>query len=174
MDERLDERLSAWADDELPEAEQELLLRQVVGDPALRARWARYHLIGDALRDGLPESIRPGFAEQVAAAIAREPASMPAGVASPWLRRAGGAAIAASVMVAALMTMRVDEPVGPPEQAVVAPPTANPQVPVAARFAATQGMQWEQARPELQRELNEYLLRHADETAVPADEGDGR
>jgi negative regulator of sigma E activity len=47
---RVDEQLSAWLDDELPVGELELLARRLAQGPELRARVARYALIGSCLR----------------------------------------------------------------------------------------------------------------------------
>lgn len=50
----IDEQLSAWLDDELPAAELELLAARLAGSPELRARAARYSLVGSTLRDSHP------------------------------------------------------------------------------------------------------------------------
>jgi negative regulator of sigma E activity len=50
MSELRDSQLSAMYDGELPPAECELLARRLTRDPALRAEWSRYALIGAALR----------------------------------------------------------------------------------------------------------------------------
>jgi anti-sigma factor RsiW len=47
---RIDEQLSAWLDDELPDRELELLAGRLAQGPELRARVARYALIGSCLR----------------------------------------------------------------------------------------------------------------------------
>jgi anti-sigma factor RsiW len=49
---RVDEQLSAWLDDELPAGELELLATRLAEAPELRARVARYALIGSRLRAG--------------------------------------------------------------------------------------------------------------------------
>lgn len=50
----VDEQLSVWLDDELPPEELELLASRLVLSPELRARAARFSLIGSALRGGQP------------------------------------------------------------------------------------------------------------------------
>jgi len=45
MKENLHEQLSALVDDELPQAEQGLLLKQLGADTQLRERLARYHRV---------------------------------------------------------------------------------------------------------------------------------
>jgi|GEM_PF-1554357 len=48
---RLDEQLSAWLDDELPEVEQEFFVARLVQSPEGAARLARYGLIRSCLRN---------------------------------------------------------------------------------------------------------------------------
>lgn len=170
MSDRIDEQLSALADDELPAAELPLLWRRWGSERRLRDRWHRYHLYGDALRNALPRELDRRFADRVATAVAAE--ALPSRAAGSWLRRIGGVAVAASVMVAALLSLRVDDPAPDTDDLIVTPTTANPQV-RGASFASTQGLQWERARPEVQQELNAYLLTHGD-AAVEAAEGSGR
>ena len=56
---RIEEQLSAWLDDELPAAELELLASRLARSPELRARAARYGLIGSTLR-GAPAGMTAG------------------------------------------------------------------------------------------------------------------
>lgn len=168
-DEKLVEQVSALVDGELERGEQPLLLRRLADQPGLRERWARYFLIGASLRDGLPPAMRKDFADAVAARIAREPAfaGQPSRRMAPLLRRAAGLAVAASVAAIALTSLRVDDPVGSgPEPVTVVPVPARQSQAPAPRFAASPGMSWEQARPEVQAQLNQYLLTHSDAAAV--------
>jgi sigma-E factor negative regulatory protein RseA len=89
------ERLSALVD---AEERDPALVDALLADPALRARWARYQLIGDALRGNLPPAIDPDFGSRLEAAVASEPPALAPGRASrPVLRPVLGLAIAASV-----------------------------------------------------------------------------
>lgn len=162
MTDRLNEQLSACADDELPGREMPLLLERLSRDPDLRARWARYHLIGDAIRDTLPHSLSRSFADRVNAgtAIADPPRRSLA-------RTVAGAAIAASVAVAVLFGLRVDD--DGPDPSLVVPVTENPRTVEVARYAVSGGAQWERAQPEVQAQLNAYLLDHSDRVAVSND-----
>jgi anti-sigma factor RsiW len=58
----IDEQLSAWLDDELPAPELELFATRLAGSPELRARVARYGLIGSTLRGGAAGGNFPGLA----------------------------------------------------------------------------------------------------------------
>jgi negative regulator of sigma E activity len=167
MNDVINEQLSALADDELPRREFPLLWQRVARDPELTARWARYHLMRDALRGDLPGQVTPGVAAAVADALGGE--ALPAAARAGWARRAAGPAVAAAVAVVALLTLQLEEPVGP-DEALVVPVTANPQVD-AGRFATASGFQWDQAQPEVQSELDRYLLNHTDD-AVSVDDAD--
>lgn len=70
--EEVESQLSAMFDGELPAAECELLSRRIDRDEILRARWARYALIGAAMRSEPVATARKGFAQRVSAALARD------------------------------------------------------------------------------------------------------
>ena len=67
------ELTSAFADGELDSHETDPLLKTLYADEALRERWQRYHLIGDALRKNLPPTIHSDLAQRVQAGIENEP-----------------------------------------------------------------------------------------------------
>ena len=74
MKENLHEQLSALVDDELPQAEQALLLKQLGADAELRDRLARYQMISDSLGNHLPPQVDAGFHKEIHAALQDEPA----------------------------------------------------------------------------------------------------
>jgi len=122
------EQLSACLDGELPEAELDLLLKQVGRNPEMRACLGRYALIGETLRSRAAIVAPADFSKRVAAAIEAEPAfsSVPrpahAGAASraaQWLRPAAGFAVAAGVAAVAILSLR------PPAQSPEAPYVAD-------------------------------------------------
>ncbi len=162
MSDIIKEQLSALADDELPRGEFSLLWQRIARDPELTAQWARYHLMRDALRGDLPSHLAPGLGNAVATAIASD--APPLAARGRWARRAAGPAVAIAVAVVALLTLQVQEPAGP-DEAYVVPVTENPQVD-AGRFATASGFQWDQAQPEVQSELDRYLLNHADDAVA--------
>lgn len=65
----VESQLSAMFDGELPAAECELLSRRIDRDDNLRGRWARYALIGAAMRSEPVATARRGFAGRVSAAL---------------------------------------------------------------------------------------------------------
>jgi sigma-E factor negative regulatory protein RseA len=175
MNQSFDEQLSALCDDELPGSESRFLLRRAGHEPALAARWERYHLIRIVLRRQALAPLPANFADAVMARIAAEARpSMP----RRWLKPALGGAIAAGVAALALvaiapqpaapgqpdalpslastMTVRTDD-VRP---VLYAQPAAYSSSPVQAPLQ--QGGQF-QASP-----VEAYLLRHSNATLAGA------
>ena len=66
----LESQLAAMFDGELPAAECELLARRIDREENLRSCWARYALIGAAMRSEPVATARRGFAARVSAALA--------------------------------------------------------------------------------------------------------
>lgn len=149
----MNEKLSAFVDNELSEIEERRLLVELGHDPQLRAAWGRYHLIGAALRNELERVMSAKLPNAVAEVVACEP------LRHRWRARAatfgksiGGIAIAASV--AAIAIWNLQSPVAPRgETAATAPIAASGQTvqvaaPVAARVPAATDA------------LNAYLVEH--------------
>ncbi|HVI58429.1 MAG TPA: sigma-E factor negative regulatory protein [Luteimonas sp.] len=107
------QQLSAMLDAELPPDQAKFMLRRLEHDGELAACWERWQVCGDVLR-GRHEALLPAdFSRRVADAIAgqdRVAASTAAPAAatrrSRWTRWGGGAALAASVAMAALFVGR--------------------------------------------------------------------
>jgi sigma-E factor negative regulatory protein RseA len=126
-------QLSALFDDELPADQAELVIRRALKDPALRASWSRYSLIGAAMRSQ-PLAIRHSLADDLASRVqarvhaepeneaAVSPQSLSAAGASrvAGLRRgAWGVAIAAGVAAVSLLLVRMQLPQATATVAVV-------------------------------------------------------
>jgi sigma-E factor negative regulatory protein RseA len=103
-----EERVSALADGELDHHQLDALLARMRKDDALRARWARYHLISDALHNNLTRGTQLDISRRVSAAIEQEPVIF----APLWQRafpsrrmvkQAAGVAMAASVTAVAIL-----------------------------------------------------------------------
>lgn len=100
----MNEKLSAFVDNELSELEQRRLLVELDRDPALRAAWERYHLIGAALRRDLEQLAPADLSARVADAIAGDAGHRPRRALTVTLGRAlGGLAIAAAVATVAVL-----------------------------------------------------------------------
>nr|WP_238389729.1 sigma-E factor negative regulatory protein [Pseudoxanthomonas koreensis] len=110
------QQLSALVDGELAPDEARFLLRRLEHDGELAGRRERWQLCGDVLRGQVRRAADPALAGRVAAAIAAAPAleaSQPrvanAGRSPSWIRwGGGGAALAASVAVVAMLVGRQD------------------------------------------------------------------
>ncbi|MEZ5464363.1 MAG: sigma-E factor negative regulatory protein [Lysobacteraceae bacterium] len=100
------EQLSALADGELDRNSARFLLRRCETDAALVGDWSRYHLIGACVRRSEFQLMPQGFADRVRQQLLDEAAPRRGGTLLRW---GGGAAIAASVALVALMATR---PVG--------------------------------------------------------------
>ena len=141
-----DSQLSAMYDGELSAAECELLARRLARDEGLRRQWAGYSFIGAAIR-GEPLAGqargggRDGFAERVAAAIARADNAgsgsvsptddVDAATAAPvtrsprlprWAVPLSGVGVAAGVAAAAILWLRFDAPGAASVAAVIPAP----------------------------------------------------
>ncbi len=156
MKETIDEQISAWMDGELPAEQQALLLARLQREPGLRARWDRYHLIADALHCRLPDRLAPDLADRVMAALDDEPPAR-GGRHLRWLRPLGGAAIAASVALAAvLVAQRLDTP------SAEAPGATLAAAPAADQFRRVAGTRWQGVDRGLAERLNPYLVNHSE------------
>lgn len=104
MNDQIKEQLSALMDGELARDQARFLHKRLEGDAALRDDWARWHLAREALQGRAVSGFATGLAERVAAGIAAEPVPR-AGRVQEVLRWVAGAAVAASVAVAALVAL---------------------------------------------------------------------
>lgn len=98
----LGEQLSAYCDGELAADSRRFLARRLAEEAELKDAWSRYHLIGDALRGPCAPPLPADFASRVQSALE---ADAPATHGQGWLRWAGGAAVAASVALMALLVV---------------------------------------------------------------------
>jgi sigma-E factor negative regulatory protein RseA len=119
--EELDSQLSAMFDDELSQAECELLARRIARDPALKERWGRYALIGAAVRAEVGVKLDTGIAQRVSVALTSEPAldtketaatRAAGGRFTRWQQAVGGLAVAATVAAMSILLLRVQNPGG--------------------------------------------------------------
>jgi negative regulator of sigma E activity len=111
MTDQINDQISAFIDDELPDEESSFLLRRFERDPDARNQALRYTMIGSALRNELlgpdPAILRRRIS--VALTGASLPAARPQTTRwqSPYMRPLVGFGIAASVAVAALVGLRL-------------------------------------------------------------------
>lgn len=126
------QQLSALLDGELPPEEARFLLRRLEHDDDLKGAWERWQHAGDVLRGHAATPVSIAFAARVAGAIAREP-KVAAATGRRWLRWSGGAALAASVAVVALLLARQapEEGAGVTRGPIATTTTPSPVAPVA-------------------------------------------
>jgi hypothetical protein len=109
MEERMEasaSQLSAMFDGELSAAECELLSRRLARDEVLRSRWARYALVGAAMRAEPIATVSGGFARRVGAALDQSVA-VPAPRGFRRLRTVAlGGSLAAGVAAVAVFLLR--------------------------------------------------------------------
>jgi len=156
MKENLHEQLSALVDDELPQAEQALLLKQLGADAQLRDRLARYQLISDSLGNHLPPQIDSGFHKEIHAALQQEPAvhAKTAPRIAGLFRPVAGLAVAASVAVVAVFSLQTVREETGSDTAVVA------SVPVAEDYLRAEARAPANATPNTPQSLDAYLVNH--------------
>lgn len=107
-------QLSAMLDGELAPDEARFMLRRLEHDSELAACWERWQVCGDILRGRHDALLPAGFSQRVLLAITEADAVPQTAVAQDgnasrrprWGRWGGGAALAASVAVAALFVVR--------------------------------------------------------------------
>lgn len=153
------QRLSELQDGELAPALVPDLLTAMATDHALRERWERYTLIGQAMRGEAIDLRARLQADRVRAALAAEPTLLrrrrpERAPRRRWTGRQASLALAASVLLVAVLApaVFVGDPAGP---AAVDP--------VAARLVERQSIplqRWHLEHPELASKLDRYLVTH--------------
>jgi sigma-E factor negative regulatory protein RseA len=111
------EALSALVDGEATDIDIARVLK-AVDDPELRARWARQHAIGEALRGDAPKGLQIDVSAGVRAAIKERPSRR----ANPFTSLAVAASVTLAVVFGGqqLLSTQIQEPVGSLPGGVVA------------------------------------------------------
>jgi sigma-E factor negative regulatory protein RseA len=141
----MNDRISALMDGELDEKSAAQLIEALTRDGEAVRTWRRYHLIGDAMRGGLPLS--DGFTERLAQRLAAEPTVLaPRRIRTESPRLFTVSAAAASAAAVAFVGWMAFAP-----QTSVAPaPIAQVHAPVEAKPVLVP----------LPNAANDYLLAH--------------
>ena len=169
--------LSEFVDDELRGPARDRIVDALYGSAELRRAWARYHLIGDAVRKVGPVPGADTIADKVSAALSDEhvvhfkPRSR-----RSRLHALSGLAIAAAVASVAILGVHslddggAQSPAGDsrPELAVADSASATEDAPasrvvsMAAQAAGTESnrLQWSGVAPDAEARLNVYLFNH--------------
>jgi len=159
------EILSAFADNESSTFEETLSVKELLDSEEQRARWARYHIIGDALRREIPERIDPRFSGRVMRQVARLPRQSGAHSVgshrSGFLKPVASLAIAVTVAVVTILGVRALN--SPGDAAVEGPLVASSASEVISETnsSAATDLRAGGLPPETQVNLDRYLARHA-------------
>jgi sigma-E factor negative regulatory protein RseA len=106
MSEHNNEELSALIDGEY-EGNSDKVFDELIHNQEMKETWSRYHLIGDCLREQLPEKISSQISTSVSNALRNEPTVLaPQKTKQFNLKPLAGFAIAASVAMAAVFSVQ--------------------------------------------------------------------
>lgn len=162
------EKLSSLVDAEINGAERQSVYQALAHDRDLRQAWERYHVIRSAMRNEPALALPSDFADRIAAKIQTAPATVVSFPRSLLNRRhvargAAGLAVAASVAALSIIGLRWLEP------GIQTPPVATakvdaPPAAVATAQAPRRGIHWDTPRPELENDLNAFLVQHSEFT----------
>lgn len=158
MDDKWKEKLSAYMDGELSEAEAAELYQQLQHNDELKTSWSRFHLIRDALKHEVSSLQNDELASRVSAAIEDEPV-----VLAPKRRRVqfgqltrhvASFAVAASLTAVAILGI---------QNYTATPDTGELRVASQAekqQWKRVSGTHWNLNQPEVEDRLNAYLVKH--------------
>ncbi len=113
------------------------ILAMVAGEAELTAKWQRYHLARDLMRDEMPAMLMLDISAKVAAKLAEEPTVLApkrtkrlplVGAVVPLMRQGGQYAIAASVAVAMVLGVQQLNHTGPEQPFSTAPVPTIPGI----------------------------------------------
>lgn len=136
-----------------------------------RAAWARYHMIGDVLRDNASAIAPAEFSASIAARIADEPTVLaPRGRTKSAMRPVAGFAIAASVATLAVIGVQRMDPaevsnpapaiaLSPASEVVPVPAAASPAVAAATVDTGPAPLELARDTQPAQRRFNSYLVK---------------
>jgi sigma-E factor negative regulatory protein RseA len=141
-----------------------------------RSRWARAHLIGDAMRGELPERLPLDFAAAVREQIELEPVfHRKTGITdSPWVKPTAGFAVAAMVAVVSVFSLQsmVGYDQSPIQDTQLSASTPPPVSPVESNFRlasapASEAVKAGVSSEEVQQRINRYLVNHSEYATHP-------
>jgi sigma-E factor negative regulatory protein RseA len=158
MDDKLKEKLSAFMDGELNDAEAAEVYQQLQHDDELKASWSRFHLIRDALKYEVSGLKNDELASRVSAALEDEPVVMAPkrrrGQVHQFTRHVASFAVAASLTAVAILGI---------QQYTSTPETSEFQVASKVekqQWKRVSGTHWSLNQPEVEDRLNAYLVKH--------------
>lgn len=113
MTDQLNEQVSAFVDNELPDGECELFVRRLCKDEQMQFAVTRFALIGDAMRGELLAAdvhVSRHISAAIAAGAGEQETGTPGAARTPawsrWLRPVSGLAVAATVAAVAVLSLQ--------------------------------------------------------------------
>lgn len=174
MTDDINEQISSLLDNELSQKEIRHTLDMLQTDAALRAKWDRYNLIGDAMRGEAIRFSAASIADRVHASLEHETVDFPTSriipigrtrrLSSRWQKSIGGAALAASVAVITVLSFPqfINDSQGPGSVAI-----AERAAPDPAPYLVQSSTRWKNlSEPKVESKLNSFLIDH-NEYAAP-------
>ena len=149
-------------------------MEEIVNDQEQNEQWSRYHLIGDVMRDEVPEAIDTELSMRIADAIAQEPTVL-APVSKPsisskvkakvvsFIKPMGQVAIAASaagLMVIGVQQNVAQNDVSAPSQLMQTKPLIGTAQPVSLNYQQPDRKSQQQVMVEQQRKFQALLQDH--------------
>jgi sigma-E factor negative regulatory protein RseA len=164
MNELNKEQLSALIDGE---HDNEHVLDNLIHNDDMKQTWSRYHLIGDCLRDNLPNEITHAISDNVSQALQNEPTVLaPVKKQSNIMKPLAGFAIAASVAMVAVFSIQNNNDIDTPlvNSAPIAATTVQPQTFSFPESNYMPAAVTQSDTPEsiANQRINNYLLNHSE------------
>ena len=162
------EYLSCLMDGEIDQESSRFLMRRLISDGEMSATWSRYHLVRDCMRHQEGQMAAVDLRSRVSLALEREDTVRRTGWhPSRWIKPVGGAAVAASVALMAIVAVGPARQAGP---AAVDSPSATVET---QPFSSPQGLITGPATQQVnyQGKMNSYLLRHYQATGSTGTRG---
>lgn len=174
MSEEMKEKLSAYLDDELQVESLSKFSRDLKESSELRSKLNRYTLINEAIKGNYSDCNAASIADSVHQALTNEPTVFAPAMnkkssPSQWKTYVGGAAIAATVAALTVMNIGLfNQQDGSIEEfpVTVDVQNINPSQ-FAAGLSQRASTKWssnESATPEIEAELNQFLIDHSEYT----------
>ncbi|MBL1140902.1 MAG: sigma-E factor negative regulatory protein [Proteobacteria bacterium] len=164
MNESNKEQLSAFIDGEHDNGH---LLDKLIHDDNMKETWSRYHLIGDCLRDNLPDHISSQISTNVSNALRNEPTILAPTNKRFNIKALAGFAIAASVAMVVVLSIQNNNDVDSTSVGMSAIATTTPAQTETFSFSNQQFLpagvtQSDTPESIANQRLNNYLMNHSE------------
>lgn len=171
----LKESLSALLDDEAQELETRRVLSELEKDSELKSTWQNYQMIGDLMRDQVSATEKMDLTAAINAQIdghdqVHVEQSNDQGEKRSWFKPLTSVAVAASVTLAVLLGLQVEDSTNTANFNVADNTPQAIEVPE-VQVAATAPVESTQELEQAQEKLQEYLIEHTENSAENTSRG---